>query len=618
MRLLKAHVTNFKSINDSTPVDIDDGVTCLVGKNESGKTAFLEALFKLNPSEGKQTQFDELQEYPRARRIEDSQSIAQTAPISAVFSLSDEDVQEIESKLGRNVLESREVTASRTYAGKLLFDFKLNERAVIGNLLSAKNLRNTPIDGCTTLDEFRAKLEQLKGPPAVVVNLRNELREFGPYQVVSSVLEELLPKFLYFDNYSTLPGVISIPYILGRKRSQLDRNEVTAQALLQLAGVEAEEFNRSDYEMRRAALEGAALKVSRQAFKYWKQNKQLRVYFDADFQRPAEGDHAPPWLQVRIENRRHGTTLNFQERSAGFVWFFSFFAYVSAYRYQKEKLIILLDEPGISLHASGQGDLLDMIDKELAAHGHQVIYTTHSPFMIRANELQRARTVEDFDEIGTVISHEVCRNSKETVFPLQACLGYTMAQTLFHGRDNLVVDGPGDMIYLRVLSDLLKQQGRVSLSERWTVVPAGGLEKVPAFIALYGNHLNVAVLLDSVVGSNQPAGAMIEHRLLDPSKLVAIGEFLQRKEADLEDLFDEDFYLMLLESSGAASLSKSALGAGSRILRRIQEIRGKPIDHFRPAAHLLSNQSTLLPQIDAATLGRFEALFRRVNPLLSE
>jgi predicted ATP-dependent endonuclease of OLD family len=46
MRLLSVRVTDFKSINDATEVAIDPQVTCLVGKNESGKTAFLEALFK--------------------------------------------------------------------------------------------------------------------------------------------------------------------------------------------------------------------------------------------------------------------------------------------------------------------------------------------------------------------------------------------------------------------------------------------------------------------------------------------------------------------------------------------------------------------------------------------
>lgn len=618
MRLVSAHVTDFKSINDATKLGIEDGVTCLVGKNESGKTAFLEALYKLNPLEGKASKFDELHEYPRARRADDRATIPARTPIKAVFLLEDGEVQGLADQLGVGYLKSRELTASRNYANELKLEFVLCEPAIVRHLLSAKGLDAALADGCDTLAQFNTKIAGIEEPAESLAALRKVAATLDPNKIVTAYLQELLPKFLYFDNYSTLPGVFSIPYIQARKRDQLDRNEVTAKALLQLAGVDVAEFTVSEYEKRRAALEAAALQVSRQAFKYWKQNKQLRVYFDADFQKPAiDGERTPPWLQVRIENLRHGMTLNFDERSTGFVWFFSFFAYFSAYRKAKQKLIILLDEPGLSLHASGQADLLEMIDKELAANKHQVVYTTHSPFMIRPNQLERARTVEDVDEVGTVISPDVYRNSKETIFPLQAALGYTMAQTLFVGPDNLVIEGSSDIIYLQVMSDLLTQQGRTGLSPRWTLVPAGGIDKVPAFISLYGTQLNVAVLLDSAPGANQRVESMVDQGLLAPSKLLAISEFTGRNASDIEDLFDEAFYVPLFAASGAGQVTLANLGPGNRILKRVEAHFGRKADHFRPANYLLCNQGTLLPQLDAATLDRFEALFKRINPLLS-
>jgi len=561
MRLLSAHVTDFKCINDATEVTIDPEVTCLVGKNESGKTAFLEALYKLNPLQGKDTTFDDLREYPRSRRNEDRESIPERAPVTARFLLEDEDIAALEADLGTGCLASREISVSRTYGNTLSFGFELG-------------------GGCNAHDRAMEKLASL------------------------------LPKFLYFDRYSTLPGVFSIPYIQSRKPAELDPNELTAKALLKLAGIDTTEFTVKEYETRRAALEAAAVQVSRQAFRYWRQNRQLRVSFDADFQKAAQGEQIPPWLQVRIENTRHGMTLNFDERSAGFVWFFSFFAYFSAYRKTRERLIILLDEPGLSLHAAGQSDLLDMIDQELAANGHQVLYTTHSPFMIRATQLTRARTVEDLDEGGTVVSADVRRNNAETVLPLQAALGHTMARTLAEGPDHMVVHGPSDVIYLQMMSDHLKQQpGRTSLHERWTLVPAGGLDRVPAFVALYGSSLNLAVLVGSVVGA--------QGSLLDPNRLLELGEFTQRPESDLEDLFDEDFYLALLNESGAATINKAALDAGPRILKRVEAALGRPPDRYRPAAHLLRNQTKLLSRIDTVTLSRFEALFKRVNSLLT-
>src|SRR5262245_15172979 len=100
MRLTSAHVRDFKSIHDATEVAIDPEVTCLVGKNESGKTAFLEALYKLNPLQGTDTAFDDLSEYPRTRRNEDRESIPERAPITARFLLEDADIAALEAELG--------------------------------------------------------------------------------------------------------------------------------------------------------------------------------------------------------------------------------------------------------------------------------------------------------------------------------------------------------------------------------------------------------------------------------------------------------------------------------------------------------------------------------------
>ena len=81
-------------------------------------------------------------------------------------------------------------------------------------------------------------------------------------------------------------------------------------------------------------------------------------------------------------------------RSRGFVWFFSFLAWLSQQQRKGIPLILLLDEPGLVLHASAQGDLLRYIEAELKPH-HQVIYTTHSPFMVDPKNFDRVRIVRD-------------------------------------------------------------------------------------------------------------------------------------------------------------------------------------------------------------------------------
>jgi hypothetical protein len=113
-------------------------------------------------------------------------------------------------------------------------------------------------------------------------------------------------------------------------------------------------------------------------------------------------------------------TTNFGERSGGFAWFFSFLAAFSELR-DTEDLILLLDEPGLGLHAAGQADLLRYLDEQLAV-GHQVVYTTHLPSMVDAARPHRVRTVEDVEGEGTRVHEGAGATSRDTVLPLSGAL----------------------------------------------------------------------------------------------------------------------------------------------------------------------------------------------------
>ena len=63
MLLIDVRIKNYKCILDSETFSIDQ-LTCLVGKNESGKSAILQALYKLNPVDKEDT-YDALYEYPK-------------------------------------------------------------------------------------------------------------------------------------------------------------------------------------------------------------------------------------------------------------------------------------------------------------------------------------------------------------------------------------------------------------------------------------------------------------------------------------------------------------------------------------------------------------------------
>jgi predicted ATPase len=559
--LKTAVVRKFRSIENSGAVRFEPDVTCLVGKNESGKTAFLAALHQANPFGGPGRGFDELRDYPRRLRGRDRAQIAGTVPIAATFELRDADLEAVAERLGPDALGAKEVTVERAYSG--------DRRLLVGD-------------------------EEVSGELAALLGGR-------------------LPRLLYFDGYSVLPGRVSIPRLQATAEEDLQPGERTALALLRLAGVAADEFAESEYEVRKAALESAATTVSEEVFRYWSQNPELTVELDLDFREAGQnGKGGPPFLDVRIRNDRHRVTTNFGERSGGFVWFFSFVAAFSELR-EAEGLVLLLDEPGLGLHAAGQADLLRYLDEQLAG-GHQVVYTTHSPYMVDATRPHRVRTVEDVEGEGTRVRESAGATSRDTVLPLSGALAVSLLEGLGAGPRTLLVGGVPDLVYLEVMSGYLREGGRRGLDPAWRVLPTGGLAGLPLLATLLGAPLEAAVLLE--VGAGHPSvRALADQGVVLPERLLALTELTGQSEAGLEDLFDEAFYLHLLAGTGAGELDPEEVAGEGSVVRRIERATGAALDRYRPARYLLTQQQRLLPAIGREPLHRFARLFATLDEL---
>jgi predicted ATPase len=558
--LKTALVRKFRSIENSGTVRFEPDVTCLVGKNESGKTAFLEALHQANPFGGPGRGFDELRDYPRRLRGRDRAQIAGTAPISATFELEEADLEAVAGHAGADAL-GKEVSVERAYSGQ--------RRLLAGD-------------------------EEAGGE-------------------LATLLAERLPRFLYFDGYSALPGRVSIPRLQATAEDDLQPGERTALALLRLAGVAADEFAESEYEVRKAALESAATTVSEEVFRYWSQNRELTVELDLDFREAGHnGQGGPPYLDVRIRNARHRVTTNFGERSGGFVWFFSFVAAFSELR-DDEGLILLLDEPGLGLHAAGQADLLRYLDEQLAG-GHQLVYTTHSPYMIDATRPHRVRAVEDVEGEGTRVAESAGAASRDTVLPLSGALAASLLEGLGAGPRTLLVGGVSDLVYLEVMSGYLREGGRRGLDPAWRVLPTGGLAGLPLLATLLGAPLEAAVLLE--VGAGHPAvRALAEQGVVLPERLLALTEVTGESQTGLEDLFDDAFYLHLLAATGVEGLDPEELAGEGSVIRRVERATGVAVDRYRPARYLLVQQQRLLPAIGREPLHRFARLFATLDEL---
>lgn len=638
MKLTKIQVQKFRNILDSGEVDINDDVTCLVGKNESGKTGILQALNRVKPA--LRSVFDEGEDYPRwlQKRDKAAGAIADVHPITATFLLDDEDVLALEEEYGKGIVSGRVVRVIRNYAGGRLIGVQTEEAAAVADLVASITgpLVLPGLQAVRGLDALRQELAaaairaEADGADPDFAKQCEDAAEhvaarYGTEDVNTAVrgtVAEMIPQFFYFDEYSQLDGTVDIAPLLAAMRddakSDLTPAQRTALTLLEMASAGPDEMKSTDYEVRSGELEAVGADLTQQVLKYWSQNKNLRLKLDIDkiTQNKSNGQHAVvDKLRLRVEDVRHYFTNSLDARSSGFRWFVSFIAAFSEFRDRATPVIILLDEPGLSLHAKAQADLLEYINIELK--GNQVIYTTHSPFLVENGRLDRVRVVEDAGpEVGTKVSREVMSTDPDTLFPLQGALGYDIAQNLFVSPHNLIVEGVSDFTYLTVISDHLKSLGRTSLDPRWTVMPVGGGEKIPTFVALLGAHLDVTVLVDASAKGNQRLGHMAAAGQLDAQRIVTPAQITGEKEGDIEDLFDLDDYLGLYNKAFGAALKAKDLKGDDPVVRRIERSAGE-FSHNVPADLFLRSRDEILPTLSPTTLDRFEGLIEKLNSTLA-
>lgn len=662
MLLANARVRHFRSIDDSGEVAIDPSVTVLVGQNESGKTAFLNAL-DLCRSVRKNGGFSIDRDYPR-KAVNEYRRQHESKPANAVkltYELTESEVRAINTHLGMSLFADLRFSAEHHYKNGCYILTDIDEVPYLKHLVAHSNLPAELQQEAQRVPGLRALIDYLSGQDLNAEGkefLTTLTNRFKPaihawpgllaYEVWTSFLSHWVPRFFYFDDYYLLPGKVNLKSLSQRVGipAQQTGEDQTALSLLRLAEVDVSELTSAKgYEEIKSRLEGLSNSITDKVFEYWTQNRELDVEFDI---RPDPNDQPPfndgPNLYVRIRNRRHRVTVPFSQRSKGFIWFFSFIVWFDTIRQQLgkgEDLILLLDEPGLSLHALAQHDFLRYID--VLAKQHQILYTTHSPFMVHSDRLDQVRLVEDRIEAGTVVTSNLSGSDPKTVFPLQAALGYTVAQNLFISSRNLLVEGPGDLVYLRFFSAALEKQGRTGLREDVTIVPAGGLDKVATFIALLGaNQLELAVLHDWASRPDPRLDTLVRDRLIKDKLVLNYGLFRNAgggktaakgipapaPATDVEDLLSPAFYLRLFNATfatglGGREVNLADLPPGDRIVERITRYLGDTGIQLRPSGgvnhYAVANQLASSPSrtVEKDTLTRFEELFKKVNSLFT-
>ena len=661
MRLETFSIKNFRSIIDSGPIDVAD-LTALLGRNESGKSNLLRGLQSLNSADGLEP-MRPIKDFPRHWRLEDCAD--DTELVWTRWRLSSDDQIELAEIFPRaagitHVIIERPYGTQRYVRFKDLPPLTLDEKDVKSKVrkigpsvkVAADKLED---DARTTLelaaDAFETgmavepnKLNWAEKAKTVISALRKSLSAQGAdldskeaghldelQDLADAIVEERdvaqkarnwavskLPTFIYVDEYSDLQGHQDInEYVTRKQQGQLSDADRNFEKLCKVSGLDPAElqslFSQGDHETRNQLANRAGSVVTAQLRRLWR-DRQLKVRFNLDAQ----------YLDTLISDPTavYDVEVNLNDRSRGLQWFFSFYIGFAADTKggSAQNAILLLDEPGLYLHAKSQLDLLTHLEKDFP---NQILFTTHSPFMVPTHQLESVRTVNIAEKTGTTVTNAPTGDSR-TLFPLQAALGYNIAQSLFIGPKNLVVEGVTDFWVLSAVSEHLADKGLISLGSDLTITPVGGAQKVQYMVALLtAEEQKVLVLLDQEKESEATRDDLVKSKLIDERSVLFMAEAFDAeppKEADLEDLLDPEIYEAAIRESYAKELAGKELKLNANIPRIAKRMElafrqlGIEFHKTRPTRLLLnmmkSDPSTVLT---AVSQSRFERLFKLIN-----
>lgn len=650
MKLVSAHVTNYRIILDSNPVEIGQS-TCLVGKNESGKTAFLKALEGVNSTDENYTSYNTTADYPR-RFLADYEALHDEGDAKVIvtrWELEDTDTALLVDEFGEDIVTETMVSIEKSYnQTNTTWSAPIDEEKLLAKLIEQFDLSESDamyIKDCTTTRSAACRLAEIEERSECQQELLDALKKYrgeSASERAKDILAVKLPKFLYFSHYDRMAGEISINQLdHDKQHGGIKDGDQVFLDFLQYAGTNLEELaGATEFEEMNAKCEAAANRITDQIFEYWTQNDQLEIEVRLD--EGKKEDPAPfnngPVARARVKNKLHRVTVPFSERSAGFIWFFSFLVKFAQIKKHQGDVIILLDEPGLTLHGTAQKDLLRYFREELEQK-HQIIFSTHSPFMVPADNLASVRTVEDVvkrdkrDRLyseGTKIRPDVLTTDPQTNFPVFGAMGFEVTQGLIIAPNTLLVEGPSDILYLQAVSKKLQSLGRPNLDPRWAICPSGGIDKVLPFVKLfYGNNLNVAVMTDFERGQRRKLEDLYKAELLERERIILATDITDQEEADTEDFLDRAFFVDLVNATydlkGEDKLSAKKLEeADEKTVRSVKKAEAyfrmlpdtiPTFNHYDPAHHLLGRPELLDEKNKSVqkTLDTFQTAIERIN-----
>lgn len=374
------------------------------------------------------------------------------------------------------------------------------------------------------------------------------------------LVSDNMPSFVYYANYGNLDSEIYLPHVIeNMSRTDLGSREEaktrTLRVLFEFVQLSPEEIRELGQDPAIAAQaeptdeqvqEGAEKKKEReillqsasteltQKFRDWWQQGEYHLRFQAD------GNHFRIW----VSDDRRPEWIELEGRSTGLQWFLSFFlVFLVESTGEHKESILLLDEPGLSLHPLAQEDLSTFFEN--LSKTNQLMYTAHSPFMVDADHLDRVKAVFVDAQGTTSVSSDLRAAAgnnaqKRSIYPVQAAIGLTVSDTLLYGCQPVIVEGTSDQIYLNAIKNYLIGRGLINPKRELVFVPSGGargVAPITSIITGIEEEVPYAILDSDQAGRDMAASLKKKVYSGAEDRILMVGDFVSVAEAEIEDLF---------------------------------------------------------------------------------
>jgi len=605
MKLKKFRIKNYKSITDSGDCYLTDTISILAGKNESGKTSILEALEDFdtdkNIREGakpiklpdakpeisitfevdKNTIKDILKEInsPEKATADVELEVIKTFPNIYTFGASTlenelfggKEIEKIQKSIKDRWGKVKSLHAKYPQLGSNLFDFEFsdltNEKNLFTDFKNATTLNIPQIDE-KERDNFSKLLTETE---AEIQNLENSFVTKGKFL---EALKQWIPNFILFTSFEDVfPN--KIPF------AELETNE-WIKDLSVISDLDVATIKNSPDRDKHKHKKDVNITLNKDYEKFWTQDiSNLSVDWDSQFL----------YFWIEEDDYSYEPSL----RSKGRQWHLAFYVKVSARANENVPNIILIDEPGLFLHAKAQENVLSKLED--SAKKTQLIFATHSPYLLEADKLNRIRLVHRTKKFGTRIENKVhALADKETLTPIMTAIGLELNAGIssLDKVNNIIVEGPSDVYYLNAFKKILNKNSA-------NFIFGGGAGNMP-FVGtiLHGWGGKVIYLYDNDQGKKDGEKNLKDNWLVTKDLILSV----LNTTGSIEDIFSPPNFKEFVLGDTSKTYSES----------NSEHVKKSKLDKVLLAKKFLEIvQSSTAIKLDKTTIDNLTKLFENIE-----